>query len=80
MLILSRKLNEEIVINNDIVISILEIDGDKIKLGIDAPKEYAILRKELLDAVKTTNKESAGVSTELIGKLKTIYKNINSKS
>ena len=73
MLILSRKLNEEIVINEDIIISILSIEGDKVSIGITAPKENKILRRELLDAVKVANKESAGVSAESIGRLKTIF-------
>jgi len=75
MLILTRKLNEEIVINNNIVISILGIEGDKVRIGIEAPKDNTIVRRELLDEVKCSNKESADVSTELITKLKSIYKN-----
>ena len=73
MLILTRRLNEEIVINDNIVISILEISEDKVKIGFEAPREFTILRKELLEAVKSTNKESADVSKELIGELSSIY-------
>jgi len=73
MLILSRKLNEEIVINEDIIISILSIEGDKVSIGITAPRENKILRRELIDAVRVANKESAEVSAESIGRLKTIF-------
>jgi carbon storage regulator len=50
MLVLSRKKNESIVINNDIVITVVEIRGDKIRLGIQAPKEIPVDRKEVADA------------------------------
>ncbi|MCK9479160.1 MAG: carbon storage regulator CsrA [Firmicutes bacterium] len=73
MLILSRKLNEEIVIGDGITISVLAIEGDKVSLGIDAPSDFKILRKELLDAVKSNNKQSADISAEQIGKLKNIF-------
>lgn len=74
MLVLSRKLNDKIIINDNIVISIVEIDGDKVKLGIEAPKEYTIMRQELLEEVKSANKEAAVTSSESIGKLKNILK------
>ncbi len=48
MLVLSRKLNESLIIGEDIVISVLAIDRDKIKLGIEAPREIPIVRKELI--------------------------------
>lgn len=48
MLVLSRKLNESLIIGEDIVISVLSIDRDKIKLGIEAPREIPIVRKELI--------------------------------
>ncbi|NLJ95906.1 MAG: carbon storage regulator CsrA, partial [Clostridiales bacterium] len=47
MLALSRKVNESIMIGNDIEITILEIKGDQIKIGINAPKSVPIYRKEL---------------------------------
>ena len=60
MLVLSRKKNQSIVIGNDIEISILSIEGDIVKLGIEAPKKVAILRKELIDDVTAANKEAIG--------------------
>ena len=51
MLVLSRKVDEQIVINENIVITVIEIRGDKVRLGIDAPKEIPIHRKEVQDAI-----------------------------
>lgn len=52
MLILSRKKDESIVINNDITIMVVEIRGDKVRLGIEAPKECPVHRQEVFDAIK----------------------------
>ena len=52
MLVLSRKKNESIVINDDITIVIVEIRGDKVRLGVEAPKEVPVHRKEVYDAIK----------------------------
>ncbi len=51
MLVLSRKKNESIVINNDITITIVEIRGDKVRLGIAAPKDVAVHRQEVWEAI-----------------------------
>ena len=52
MLVLSRKKNESIVINNDITIVVVEIRGDKVRLGVDAPKEIPVHRREVYDAIR----------------------------
>ena len=52
MLVLSRKKNESIVINNDITVVVVEIRGDKVRLGVEAPKEVPVHRKEVYDAIK----------------------------
>lgn len=52
MLVLSRKKNESIVINDDITVVVVEIRGDKVRLGIEAPKEVPVHRREVYDAIK----------------------------
>lgn len=73
MLVLSRRKGEQLIISDNIIITILE-SGDEIKLGIDAPKKVKIVRKELLDSVKETNKKSTQVSIEAIEQLKRLFK------
>jgi carbon storage regulator len=58
MLILSRKKGQAIVINQDIEIMVTAIEGDQVKIGIRAPREYSILRKEVLEVVKETNQQA----------------------
>ena len=52
MLVLSRKKNESIVINNDITIVVVEIRGDKVRLGVEAPKEVPVHRQEVYEAIR----------------------------
>ena len=52
MLVLSRKKNESVVINNDIRIVVVEIRGDKVRLGIEAPREVPVHRQEVYDAIR----------------------------
>ena len=66
MLALSRKKNESIVINNDIEITVLDIKGDQVKIGISAPKSVPVYRKEVYLQIQEANKaasESAGLET-----------------
>lgn len=56
MLVLSRKKNESIVINDDITIVVVEIRGDKVRLGVEAPKEVPVHRREVYDAIKRNEK------------------------
>ncbi len=60
MLVLSRKKNESIVINNDITIVVVEIRGDKVRLGVEAPKEVPVHRREVYDAIRRSEAETPG--------------------
>jgi len=59
MLVLSRKKNESIIINDDITIVVVEIRGDKVRLGIDAPKEVPVHRNEVYEAIRRSQRESS---------------------
>ncbi|CCX81506.1 carbon storage regulator homolog [Eubacterium sp. CAG:86] len=59
MLALSRKKNEAVIINDDIEITIIEIKGDQVKIGISAPKSVPIYRKEVYMQIQNANKEAA---------------------
>ncbi|MCL4154462.1 UNVERIFIED_CONTAM: hypothetical protein GTU68_022923 [Idotea baltica] len=52
MLVLSRKKDEKIVIGDNITLVVIEIRGDKVRLGIEAPRDVAVHRKEIYDAIK----------------------------
>ena len=57
MLVLSRKKNESIIINNDITIVVVEIRGDKVRLGVEAPKEVPVHRREVYDAIRRAEEQ-----------------------
>ena len=59
MLALSRKKNESLIINNDVEITILEIKGDQVKIGINAPKTVPVYRKEVFVQIQEANKEAS---------------------
>ena len=68
MLVLSRKRNESIVIDGSIVITVVEIRGDKVRLGIEAPREVPIHRQEIFAAIAAEAESSAPVAeTHLAG-------------
>ncbi len=58
MLALSRKKNEALVINNNIEVTVLEIKGDQVKIGITAPKEIPVYRKEVYLQIQKENEEA----------------------
>jgi carbon storage regulator len=68
MLVLSRKKNESIVINNDITIVVVEIRGDKVRLGVEAPKEVPVHRREVYEAIHRSSAGGAEGSTPIENK------------
>ncbi|UCM99868.1 carbon storage regulator CsrA [Sulfurimonas sp. SWIR-19] len=62
MLVLARKADESIIIGDNIVVKIISVENGVVKLGIDAPKEVAIIRNELIEEVKASN-QAASVKT-----------------
>ena len=72
MLALSRKANESIMIGNDIEITILEIKGEQVKVGINAPKSVPVYREEVYMQIKEANKEAASDTVQ--ASLKDLFK------
>jgi carbon storage regulator len=65
MLVLTRHAGEAIMIGDEIEISIIDVQGDKAKIGITAPRDVRILRRELIDEVRSTNAQAAAVNVSL---------------
>ncbi|MBH0173828.1 carbon storage regulator CsrA [Fictibacillus sp. 23RED33] len=76
MLVLSRRLQEAIKIGNDIEITVLTIEGDQVKLGISAPKNIEILRKEIYLTIQEENNQAVLTSLNTINQIK-LQKNIS---
>lgn len=62
MLVLARKKNESIVIREDVVVTVIEVRGDKVRLGIEAPKEVKVHRREVYDAIRQAERQSQSES------------------
>lgn len=71
MLALTRKKNEAIMINNDIELTVLEIKGDQVKIGITAPKEVPVYRKEVYIQIQNSNQEA--MNAETLDALKNLF-------
>lgn len=56
MLILSRKIDEKIRIGDDIIITLIDVHGDQVKIGVEAPKSVKVFRQEVFDAIQNENK------------------------
>ena len=63
MLVLSRQRDETIMIGDDVEVTVVDIRGDKVRLGITAPTRIAVHRKEVYDAIKTENQRAAQLSS-----------------
>lgn len=72
MLALSRKANESIMIGNDIEITVLEVKGEQVKIGINAPKSIPVYREEVYEQIKEANKEAASDAVQ--ENLKNLFK------
>ena len=72
MLVLTRKKGESIKIGDDIEITVVAIGNDQIKIGIDAPKNVEILRKELFEEVKDQNKQAIQMSGDILSRFKNL--------
>ena len=70
MLIKTRKKGESLMIGDDIEITISKIEDGSVKIGIQAPKEVSILRKELLEEIKNENKNAANMNFDLLKNIK----------
>ncbi len=75
MLVLSRKTNESIVIDGNITVSVLRVDNDNVRLGIEAPLEIPVLRKEIYEAIKSNNEMAAGSAKRKVRQVKQLVKN-----
>ena len=71
MLILSRKIDEKIKIGTDITITLIDVHGDQVKIGVEAPKNVKVFRQEVFDAIQNENK-AAVVDTQESGNEKAI--------
>jgi len=69
MLVLTRKTNESIIIGDEIAVTVLGVEGDQVKLGITAPKEIAVHRREVYEQIKKANEEAAKSSASDISSL-----------
>lgn len=66
MLILSRKPGQSLVIGDNITVKILEVSGDNIKIGIEAPREVPVHRQEVFEAIKKENQAAATVKKDIL--------------
>ncbi len=64
MLILSRKVDEKIKIGSDITLTIIEVHGDMVKIGVDAPKDIKVFRQEVFESIQAENRAAASSAGE----------------
>lgn len=69
MLVLSRRVGESVVIGNDVVVTVLEVRGDVIRLGVEAPREVAVHRSEVFEAIEAANREAAAPDAQAVSSL-----------
>lgn len=77
MLVLTRKVKETLIIDNKIKITVAAVEGDKVKLAIDAPKDIPILRQEIFEAIEQENRESTQVGLDQVEELSSLPKGLH---
>lgn len=80
MLVLSRHRDETIIIGDDIEITVVDIRGDKVRLGIQAPSHISVHRKEVYEAIKRENEQAARLNGSHIASVRTKAQSKNTKS
>jgi len=70
MLVLTRKRNQSIVVNDNIELTIIDIQGDQVRVGINAPKDVKVFRKEVYVEMTQENKEASNVTMDALSLLK----------
>lgn len=79
MLVLSRKIGESIIIHDNIVVKIVSVEGDTVKLGIEAPRNISVFRSEIVEAIKKENEGSIMKANDIdVGELNQLL-NLNNK-
>ena len=64
MLVLSRQRDESIIIGDNIVITVVDVRGDKVRLGIEAPREVSVHRREVYEAIQRENQQAAKIKLD----------------
>lgn len=70
MLVVTRKVGESIMIGDDVEISIVKLGDGSVKIGVEAPKDIKVLRKEIFEAVKSENKLAANINLDILKSIK----------
>ncbi len=74
MLVLSRKPNESIIIGNGIEVKVVEVRGEQVKLGITAPRDIPVHRKEIYDSIQEQNRNAAQTNNANMDKISSLFK------
>ena len=74
MLILSRKIGQSLVIGEKVVVRVLEVSGENVKIGVEAPREIPVHRQEVFEAIKEENQAAALVKSNVLSCLPKEYK------
>ena len=69
MLVLSRKPNESIIIDGNVTVSVLRVDNDNVRIGVEAPLEIPVMRKEIYEEIKSNNEQAAGSAKQRVKQL-----------